>query len=316
MKKKYEKNSDVKVLFLGTPEIAVRPLLGLIQAGFDVVGVVCQEDKIVGRSQKIELSPIKKIALKAGIPVFQPHRIRKDFSFAKDLSFDVIVCMAYGQIVPDEFLSLAPKKAINLHGSLLPSLRGAAPIQRAIMNGEKETGITLMEMVSELDAGRMYDKKAVKIEEDDTYTTLSRKLSELAEEIIVNDLLPYVNDELLGTPQDQNKATYADKILPADEHLPLDLSASEAECYIRALADTPGAYITLRGKKLKLYGAKACEDIEVPFGVLKPTKHALLLGLKKGVLALKEIQFEGKKRMDALSFMNGAHLLPNGENVE
>lgn len=132
---KYEKNEDVRVLFLGTPNIAVKPLLALIKNGYKIVGIVCQEDKLSGRGQeKIEIPPVKKLALKAGIETFQPHRIKNDFSFAKDLDFDVIVCMAYGQIVPMDFIDLAPKKAINLHGSLLPKLRGAAPIQLSLIH--------------------------------------------------------------------------------------------------------------------------------------------------------------------------------------
>lgn len=313
--KKYTKNSDVKVLFLGTPKIATKPLLGLIQNGFDVVGVVTQEDKIVGRGKnELEASPVKRLAIKAGIPVFQPHRIKKDFSFAKDLRFDVIVCMAYGQIVPMDFINLAPKKAINLHGSLLPKLRGAAPIQRAIMDGFEKTGITLMEMVEEMDAGRMFDQRELAINPDDNSTSMYEKLGDLAKDMIVEDLLPYVNDELDGLKQNENDVTFAKKILPEDEHLPLDLDELEANRYIRGLADEPGVYVIFRDKKLKIYSSSVSE-IQLPKGLVKAVKNTVYLGTGGNALILGDVKYEGKKRMPASAFINGARLDKNGELV-
>lgn len=313
--KNYERAEDVKVLYLGTPKIATKPLIGLIEAGFNVVGVVTQEDKIIGRNAKeVAMSPVKKVALKAGIPVYQPHRIKKDFSFANDLIFDVIVCMAYGQIIPSELINMAPKKAINLHGSLLPKLRGAAPIQRSIMNGDKETGITLMEMVDKMDAGRMFDKRTVSIEDNDNYTTLNEKLGDIAKELIVADLLAYVNDKLLAEEQKEEEVTFANKILPEDEHLPLNLTSVESNRYIRGLANEPGAYIIFRGKKLKIFSSDV-SDMQADQGFLKSINGQLYLGTIDGSLKLGEIQLEGKKRMPASSFTNGAHIEKDGEKV-
>lgn len=312
----YSENKDVNVLYLGTAEIAVKPLLSLLKNGFNVVGVVCQEDKAGGRGgNQIEIPPVKKLAQKALIPVFQPHKIRKDFSFAKQLEFDVIVCMAYGQIVPMDFINLAPKKAINLHGSLLPKLRGAAPIQRSIMNGEKLTGVTLMEMAEKMDAGRMYDKREIVIEDTDNYSTLTSKMSDAAAEMIVSDLLKYINDELTGIPQKEEEVTFAEKILPESEKLPLNLSSKEMNCYIRGLADIPGAYVIFRDKKLKIYSSEIANDIKLENGMLKPIKGRLYLGTNDGSLLLEDIQFEGKKRMNASSFLNGARIDKNGEKV-
>ncbi len=314
---KYTCAKDVKVLFLGTPEIAVQPLLGLLEAGFNVIGVVCQEDKITGRGHdQIEMPPVKKLALKANLPVFQPHRIKNDFEFAKKLNFDVIVCMAYGQIVPMQFVALAPKGAINLHGSLLPKLRGAAPIQRAIMNGDEKSGITLMEMAEKMDAGKMYDKREILIEDEDNYDSLSKKLGDLAKKVIVEDLLPYVNDELNGIEQEEKEVTFAKKILPENEHLPLNLSALEINRYIRALANKPGTYVFFREKKLKIYSSSLVSNVSVNPGYIKCYKGKLYLGAKDGTLLLKEIQYEGKKRMDAGAFANGARLNQEGEKVE
>lgn len=313
--KEFQKPSDVKVLYLGTPKIATKPLIGLIENGFNVVGVVTQEDKAIGRNEKtMEQPPVKKVASKAGIPVFQPHRIKKDFSFAEKLKFDVIVCMAYGQIIPMELINMAPKKAINLHGSLLPKLRGAAPIQRAIMNGDTETGITLMEMVEKMDAGRSFDKRILSIEETDSYTSLNDKLGDLAKETIVLDLLPYVNDELIGIPQKEEEVTFANKILPEDEHLPLTLSALEMNRYIRGLANEPGAYIIFRDKKLKIYSS-SLSDLKIGAGVLKVCKGKLYLGANDYSLLLGDIRLEGKNRMPASSFANGAHIDKDGEKV-
>lgn len=303
------KPQDVSILFLGTPEIAVSPLKALVEAGFRVVGVVTQEDKAVGRNGEIAMPPVKRYALSQGIPVFQPHRIRKDFLFAKQLCFDVIVCMAYGQIMPMEFIDLAPKKAINLHGSLLPKHRGAAPMQRAIMAGEKATGVTLMEMVAAMDAGRMFDKMAFPIEEDDNFSSLSRKMGEVAAELIVKDLLPYVNGELMGEKQDESQVSFADKIKPEEEKLPLDLSVRQTIDYIRALSDDPGAYLYFREKKLKVFAArKWSEETSCATGTIIKSKKHLLLQLKDGVIALLSVQLEGKKRMDGVSFLNGAHI--------
>ena len=314
---KYSREKDAKVLFLGTPDIAVKPLLGLLEAGFNVVGVVCQEDKISGRGHgQVEMPPVKKLALKANLPVFQPHRIKNDFEFAKKLDFDVIVCMAYGQIVPMDFVALAPKGAINLHGSLLPKLRGAAPIQRSIMNGDKETGVTLMEMAEKMDAGKMFDKRAISISGEDNYSTLMAKLGDLAKQMIVDDLLPYVNDELPGIPQKEDEVTFAKKILQEDEHLPLNLSSIEMNRYIRGLADKPGAYVVFRDKKLKIYSSEVSTNISIDAGLIKSIKGKMYLGTNDGAILLKDVQYEGKKRMDASSFANGARILPDGEKVD
>jgi methionyl-tRNA formyltransferase len=305
----YQQNSDVKVLYLGTPEISALSLQALIDAKFSVVGLVCQEDKETGREGVVEICATKKVALAHDIPVFQPHKIRLDFEWAKKLHFDVIVCMAYGQIVPLEFLQLAPKGALNLHGSLLPKYRGAAPIQRALMNGETVTGVTLMEMVAAMDAGRMYNKVEIKISEEDNYWTLSRRIGEAAAGMIGRDLLPYCNDELKGQKQREKDVTLAPKILPEDEHLPLTLSVKGARNYVRALAMAPGAYVLLNGKKLKIFKAHIENSQSIrAVGEIIPDKKEIFVQFYDGWLSLDLVQLEGKKMMDAPSFLNGAHL--------
>lgn len=305
----YNKNSDVKVLYMGTPYMSAHVFEAIVKAGFNVIGLVCQEDKEVGRDRHLEAAPTKQVALKYGIPVYQPHKIRLDFEFAKALDIDVIVTMAYGQIIPQGLIDLPHVGCINLHGSLLPKYRGAAPIQRAIMDDEKITGVTLMEMVAAMDAGVMYDKKEVAIAPNDTYTLLSEKISDAAACLIVDDLLKYANKELKGEPQDEKGVTIANKIKPEDEHLPLFKNCEMTLAYIRALSEEPGAYIMLDGKKLKIYHATlANHDTIRAVGEVIPNKKHLLIQLYDGQIELEVVQLEGKKKMDGASFLCGAHL--------
>lgn len=306
---RFAKPSDVKVLYLGTPKIAIYPLLALLEEGFNVVGVVTQADKPSGRSGELTPSPVKKIALKAGVPVFQPAKIRKDYEWAKDLGFDVIVCMAYGQIIPDELLKMPPLGAVNFHGSLLPKYRGAAPMQRALMNGETETGVSLMEMVSKMDAGDVYDTSVIPLNDVANYSELYEKMGLAAGEMAKKDILRYVNGELKGIPQDESKVTFAEKINVEDEHLPLDLSAKDTINYIRGLSYEPGAYLYLGDKKLKIFKASLFnEEKSHEVGEIVQNKKHFLLQLKDGVISLDEVQLEGKKMMAGGAFLNGARL--------
>src|SRR5574344_1454395 len=228
----FQNNHDVKILYMGTPAMSAEVLTALLAADFKVIGLGCQEDKPLGRDKVAEVVPTKAVALAHQIPIFQPHKIRLDYEFAKSLDFDVIVTMAYGQIIPQGLLDLAKVGCLNLHGSLLPKYRGAAPIQRAIMAGETKTGITLMEMVAAMDAGRMYDTAEVVILPEDNYTSLCPKLASAAAALINKDLLAYANGTLPGVEQKEKDVTIANKIKPEDEHLPLYLSVKGACDYI------------------------------------------------------------------------------------
>ncbi len=305
----YNSAKDVRILYLGTPEIAVKPLLKLIELGYNVVGVVCQEDKEVGRKRLLTPPPVKVAALEHGIPVYQPHRIRLDHEWAKDLDLDVIITMAYGQILPDDLLTLPKQGSINLHGSLLPKYRGAAPIQRAIENGEKETGITLMEMTHEMDAGRMYEKETVKIEETDTYTSLAKKLSEAAASVLEKSLFDYVNGKIIGEAQNTEDVTFAAKILPNEEKLSLELNKNDLIHKIHSLSEEPGGYFLLNGKKFKIFNAVSFDEVEnEEIGSLSYRQKKLLLQAKGGHIALLFVQLEGKKKMSGADFASGAHL--------
>ncbi len=301
----YARNEDVKVLFLGTPGISSTILKALLEARYDVIGVVTQPDRESGRGHGLVYPEVKKMALEYGLPVYQPLKIREDHSFADSLDFDVIACMAYGQIVPLSFLSLARRGAVNVHGSILPAYRGAAPIQRAIMDGRESTGVSLMEMVEQMDAGDVYDTRECKIEEDDDYTSLSEKLSALGAEMIVKDLLAYANGELTPHPQDEAGVTIARKIRKDEEEVSTSLSAKAARDAFRGLSRTPGGYIVLNGEKLKVYRTRLVDLPGGEEGDYLLEKKRLLVRFKDGWLSLLEVQPSGKRAMDAVSFLNG-----------
>ncbi len=298
---------ELNLLFMGTPEISAYVFEQMILDGYHFVGLVAQPDHPVGRKGIIEKVPTKVIAEKYNIPVFQPIKIRKDFSFMDNLKVDLVITLAYGQIVPQGFLDIPRFGCLNLHGSLLPKLRGASPVQTALINNEKVTGVTLMEMVAAMDAGRMYGKKEVTIEEDDNATSLFKKISEAAKDLALELLPKYVNGELEGIPQDENEVTFCSLIKPEQEKLDLSKDILEVYGYIRGLSDEPGAYLYLDNQKLKIFKAKIANDlVTAEVGtIVQADKRGLLLQCQNGQLAILELQKEGKKRMDYKAFING-----------
>ena len=305
---------DVRILYMGTPEMSAKVLQALISSGFRIVGVVAQEDQPVGRKAIITEVPTKVVAKANNIPVYQPHRIRLDYEFVKEINPDLILTMAYGQIIPQGLLDIPKMGALNLHGSILPKYRGAAPIQRAIMNGEKETGVTLMEMVDKMDAGQMFGFSKCEITPEDNYTSLSAKIVNCCIDVC-NRLLPkYFNDELKGEEQDESLVTFADKIKPETEKLSLEYGIDQFMNYVRGMSEEPGAYVMLDDLKLKIYRCcKANKAINGEIGTLLIEK-GVFLKLKDGVVELQELQLSGKKKMDGKSFANGSRHL-NGKKV-
>ena len=298
---------ELNLLFMGTPEISAYVFEQMILDGYHFVGLVAQPDHPVGRKGIIEKVPTKVIAEKYNIPVFQPIKIRKDFSFMDNLKVDLVITLAYGQIVPQGFLDIPRFGCLNLHGSLLPKLRGASPVQTALINNEKVTGVTLMEMVAAMDAGRMYGKKEVVIEEDDNATSLFKKISEAAKDLVLELLPKYVNGELEGIPQNEEDVTFCSLIKPEQEKLDLSKDILEVYGYIRGLSDEPGAYLYLDNQKLKIFKAKIANDlVTAEVGtIVQADKRGLLLQCQNGQLAILELQKEGKKRMDYKAFING-----------
>ena len=298
---------ELNLLFMGTPEISAYVFEQMILAGYHFVGLVAQPDHPVGRKGIIEKVPTKVIAEKYNIPVFQPIKIRKDFSFMDNLKVDLVITLAYGQIVPQGFLDIPRFGCLNLHGSLLPKLRGASPVQTALINNEKVTGVTLMEMVAAMDAGRMYGKKEVTIDEEDNATSLFKKISEAAKDLVLELLPKYVDGELEGIPQDEEQVTFCSLIKPEQEKLDLSKDILEVYGYIRGLSDEPGAYLYLDNQKLKIFKARIANDlVTAEVGtIVQADKRGLLLQAKNGQLAILELQKEGKKRMDYKAFING-----------
>ena len=301
-----EKN-DIKLVFMGTPEISAYVFNKMIEAGYRFVGLIAQPDHPIGRKGIIEKVPTKVIAEKYNIPVFQPIKIRDDYSFIDDIKPDLVITLAYGQIVPQGFLDKVPMGCLNLHGSLLPKYRGASPVQTTLINNEKVTGVTLMEMVKAMDAGRMYAKKEVLIAEDDNATSLFNKIKIAASELVLETLPLYIKGELKGEEQNEDEVTFCSLIKPEQEKLDLSLPAREIVGWIRGLSDEPGAYLYLNNIKLKIYKAKVVDhSVTSEVGtIIKADKNGLYMQAKDGAISLLEIQKEGKKRMDYRSFING-----------
>ncbi len=292
---------------MGTPLLSGKVLEKLITNGYQIIALITNEDRPIGRKKELMPTPCKQVALKHNIKVYQPHKIKEDYSFLKDLDFDLLLTLAYGQIVPKAVLDLPKCGALNLHGSILPKYRGAAPIQRAIMDGETKTGVTLMKMVEKMDAGDIFAKKEIIIEESDNYSSLCDKLSTLAFEVADENLLPYVNGLLKGEKQDESLVTFANKIKSEDEHIPLSrLNIKEFCNYVRALSFTPGAYLLLDNLKFKIYSCQILSrQIKGKPGSIIIDKKDVCLCLKDGIVKLNKVQLQGKKEMDAYSFANG-----------
>ena len=299
--------NNKRIIFMGTPEISASVLEGIISSGYNVVALIAQPDRPVGRKKILMPVPTKVVAEAHNIPVYQPVKIRKEYEFVKELRPDVIITLAYGQIVPQGLLDIPPLGCLNLHGSLLPKYRGAAPIQYALMNNDKVTGMTLMKMVKEMDAGEMYAKEEVEIADEDNSTSLFKKMGDAALKLILKELPNIFEGKLVGVPQDESLVSFSPSIKPEEEKLDLCKSKEEIHGYIRALSDVPGAYLYLEGLKFKIYKSKIISsDIKGEIGeIIQADKKGLYLQTNNGVIALLDVQLEGKKRMDYMSFING-----------
>ena len=301
--------SDYRIIYMGTPMMSAKILEYLIQDGFNIVAVIAQEDKPQGRKGILQKVPTKVEAEKYGIPVYQPHRIRKEYEFVSDLKPDLILTMAYGQIIPQGLLDIPTHGCLNVHGSLLPKYRGAAPIQRAIIDGEAKTGVTLMEMIDKMDAGKMFAFEECEISPEDNYTSLCDKIVECGKRVLEKNLDAYFEGKLVGVEQDEKLVTFADKISSEDEKIDLSKTTKKLLNWIRGLSEEPGGYVYLNGLKFKIYKAhKISDEVNAEVGTLNISKK-VCLQLVDGQIELDEVQLEGKKKMDGRSFANGSHHL-------
>lgn len=298
---------DVSIVFMGTPEFAVPILEGLID-NYKVKAVVTQPDKPVGRDGIIRKSPIKEVAEKNMILVLQPENLKEEWQLVTDLKPTLIVTCAYGQIVPRELLVYPEYGCINVHASLLPKLRGGAPIHRAIINGDKETGITIMHMNPRLDEGDMISQTKIEIEETDTASTLHDKLSILGRNLLLETLPSIIDGTAKRIPQNNDEATYAFNIKPEDEKI--DFSKTKRQIYnqVRGLNSWPGAYTLLKGKRMKIYSCRLTDNVysnRFDGEIVALYKDGIGVKVSNGEIIITELQLEGKKKMNAEDFLNG-----------
>ena len=299
----------MRVLFWGTPDFATPPLRALLGEGFEVVAVVTQPDRAVGRSRSLLVpSPVKQIAIEESLPVLQPERPRgaEFVERVKALEPDLSVVVAYGHILPREVIDIPPLGTLNIHASLLPALRGAAPIQAAIRDGLEETGVTIMRMVPALDAGPILLQARTLINHDETYGELQLRLSELGALALVEALMLMAVGELPEKPQDDAKATYAPKVERADGRIDWNMPALDVARRIRAYDPKPGAFTTRNDLPLKLFGARPSPDHSGDAGVvLAIDESGMLVACGSGAVRIAYVHPSGKRRLAALDWAQG-----------
>jgi methionyl-tRNA formyltransferase len=298
----------MRVLFWGTPDFATPPLRALLGEGFDVVGVVTQPDRPRGRSRTTLVPPpVKEVALEEGIPVLQPERPRGDAFMAelRALAPDLSVVVAYGHILRQEVIDLPPLGTLNIHASLLPALRGAAPLQAAIRQRVPETGVTIMRMVLALDAGPVLHQLRTPVSEDETYGELQARLAELGALALVESLQLLEAGALREAPQDDARATYAAKVERDDARVAWDAEAAEVSAQVRAYDPKPGAFTTLRGAELKLFGPRVLAQRSGRPGEVLAVDDGLVVACARGAVRIAQVQPAGKGRMRAIDWARG-----------
>ncbi|MBR5509839.1 MAG: methionyl-tRNA formyltransferase [Lachnospiraceae bacterium] len=305
----------MNVIFMGTPDFAVGTLEALIEAGHQVNLVVTQPDKPKGRGHAMQYTPVKEVAVKHDIPVYQPVRIRTEESvqYLEGIEADVIVVVAFGQIIPKSILEMKKYGCINVHASLLPKYRGAAPIQWAVIDGEKESGVTIMQMDEGLDTGDMLSKTIVQLDEKETGGSLFDKLSAEGAKLCVETLQKIEAGEIQPEKQGESPTAYASMLTKYMGKIDWTKDAVSIERLVRGLNPWPSAYTKLNGKTLKIWECKVVSQ-DASKGVcgeiLEITKDSMVVQTGADALHIRELQLEGKKRMDAGSFLRGFHVEP------
>ena len=303
----------MKIIFMGTPDFAVGTLRSLAEAGHEITLVVSQPDKPKGRGHAMVPTPVKAVAEELGIPVFQPVKIREAKDVLEKTEADVCVVAAFGQIIPASILHMKKYGCINVHASLLPKYRGAAPIQWAVIDGEKESGVTIMQMDEGLDTGDMLAKAIVPLDEKETGGSLFDKLSEAGGRLCVETLAKLENGEITPEKQGESPTAYASMLDKKMGSIDWNKSAVVIERLVRGLNPWPSAYTHLDGKTLKIW---ACDVLPQSASkgesgeILEVTKDAIHVQTGDGILVLREIQLAGKARMDAGAFLRGYKVVP------
>lgn len=305
----------MRVVFMGTPDFAVETLKTLLASEHQVVGVVTQPDKPKGRGGKMQFSPVKEVAVEAGLKVYQPHRVR-DEAFLHELRTlhpDVVVVVAFGQILSKEVLAVPKYGCLNVHASILPKLRGAAPIQWSVIQGDEESGVTIMQMDEGLDTGDILMLEKYQLEEKETGGSLFDKLSKLGGPMILKVLEDAKAGKLNPIPQNESEHTYAKMLTKSTGQIDFSKSALEIERLIRGLNPWPSAFCFLDGKMLKIWEADivdakdvlAADDDDIAGTIVEVNKNNFVVKTGENYLRIQSLQLEGKKRMDTASFLRG-----------
>ncbi|HEL1145858.1 TPA: methionyl-tRNA formyltransferase [Streptococcus equi subsp. zooepidemicus] len=296
-----------RLIFMGTPQFSATVLQGLLEnPAYDILAVVTQPDRAVGRKKDITMTPVKKLALAHQLPVFQPEKLSgsQELADIMALGADGIVTAAFGQFLPTVLLD-SVTFAVNVHASLLPKYRGGAPIHYAIINGDKEAGVTIMEMVKEMDAGDMISSASLPILDTDNVGTMFDKLAILGRDLLLKTLPDYLSGDLKPVPQDHSQATFSPNLSAEEERLDWSKPAREVFNHIRGMNPWPVAHTLLDGQRFKIYEAELAEGSGYAGQIIAKTKKALVVAAGEGALSLTLVQPAGKPKMPIVDFLNG-----------
>lgn len=301
-------NKSLKIIFAGTPDFAAKHLQALLNSPHQVIGVFTQPDKPAGRGNKLTASPVKQLALQNNLPVYQPISLKDSANqqIIADLNADIMIVVAYGLILPQTVLDMPKYGCLNVHGSLLPRWRGAAPIQRACWAGDTETGITIMQMDVGLDTGDMLYKEKCHIEDDDTSATLYNKLAQIGPDALLKTLMLIIEGKANPEKQNESQVTYATKLSKQEAKLDWNLTATQLERCIRAFNPWPVSYFEINGELIKVWQANVISETtdKTPGTILRADKSGIQIATQDGVINMTLLQPAGKKPMSAQDFLN------------
>lgn len=297
-----------KLIFMGTPDFSATVLKGLLESDqYEVLAVVTQPDRAVGRKKEIRITPVKEVALSYGLPIYQPEKLSgsPEMEAIMNLGADGIVTAAFGQFLPSKLLA-SMNFVVNVHASLLPKHRGGAPIHYALIQGDKETGVTIMETVKEMDAGDMISRRSIPITDEDNVGTLFEKLAIVGRDLLLDTLPAYLAGDIQPEAQDPSQVTFSPNIRPEEERLDWNKTNRQLFNQIRGMNPWPVAHTLWQGGRFKIYEAELADGDGQPGEILEIGKRQLLVATGEGALALKTVQPAGKPKMTISDFLNGA----------
>ena len=296
-----------KLIFMGTPDFSATVLKGLLTDDrYEIDAVVTQPDRAVGRKKEIKMTPVKQLALEHGLTVYQPEKLSGSPEMAEliNMGADGIVTAAFGQFLPMKLID-SVGFAVNVHASMLPKYRGGAPIHYALIKGDKEAGVTIMEMVKEMDAGDMVAKASIPIADEDNVGTLFEKLATVGRDLLLETLPAYIAGDITPQPQDESQATFSPNIRPEEERIDWNKSAREIFNQVRGMNPWPVAHTLLNQQRFKIYEVQEVEGSGKPGEIIEKTKKSLIVAAAQGALSLKIVQPAGKPKMAVADFLNG-----------